>query len=292
MADSDLINALQTSNRSASVLQGIANPPQINPLAAITAGNQAAQAEFQTRGMQAKQALGAILQQATGPDGVVDYGRANALAAQAGPIVQMGLNDQLRSNAELNGAQLSQAKELHGFIGSLAASGVQDTSDANWDNIKMQAVNARLPPSALAEIDRIRALPADQRAGAALPHVISNQDALTRLHIATGGEPIITPQGGASQPGKRSLITGTVTPAGDPILQTLTPAEQHETVDLPDPRKTLPDGTPNPDYGAMKPFTKTERLEMMGFKVLPNGQVIDPRKAGQPGQPGTLGTGR
>jgi hypothetical protein len=48
MADSDLINALQTSNRSASVLQGIANPPQINPLAAITAGNQAAQQAFQT----------------------------------------------------------------------------------------------------------------------------------------------------------------------------------------------------------------------------------------------------
>lgn len=36
MAD-DLINALQTANRSASVLQGIANPPQINPLAAINA---------------------------------------------------------------------------------------------------------------------------------------------------------------------------------------------------------------------------------------------------------------
>ena len=47
MAD-DLINALQTANRSASVLQGIANPPQINPLAAINAENQAAEQSFKT----------------------------------------------------------------------------------------------------------------------------------------------------------------------------------------------------------------------------------------------------
>jgi hypothetical protein len=203
----------------------------------------------------------------------------------------MGLNDQLRSNADLSGAQLSQAKELHGFVGGLATSGVQDTSDANWANIRAQAVNARLPPSAIAEIDRIIAMPENQRAGAALPHVISNQDVLTRLHIATGGEPITINQGGAVQPGKRSLITGAVAPAGAPILMTLTPAEQHETVEMPDTRKTLPDGKPNPDYGTTKPFTKTERLEMMGFKVLPNGQVI---RAGEatPGQPGPLGNGR
>src|SRR4249920_1799850 len=90
MAD-DLVNALQQSNRSASVLQGIANPPQVNPLAAITAGNQAAQAEFQTRGMQAQQALGNILQMSTDANGNVDYQKAHTLAAQAGPVVQMGM---------------------------------------------------------------------------------------------------------------------------------------------------------------------------------------------------------
>ena len=45
---SDTLNALQAANRSASVLQGIANPPQFNPLAAITAGNQAAEQSFRT----------------------------------------------------------------------------------------------------------------------------------------------------------------------------------------------------------------------------------------------------
>src|SRR4051812_37331452 len=56
MAD-DLTNLL-AANRSSSVLQGIANPAQINPLAAITSGNQAAQAEFTTQKMQADRAAG------------------------------------------------------------------------------------------------------------------------------------------------------------------------------------------------------------------------------------------
>jgi hypothetical protein len=75
-------------------------------------------------------------------------------------------------------------------------------------------------------------------------------------------------------------------------MMTLSPAEQNETVNQPDLRKTLPDGTPNPNYGTEQPVTKKEQLEQMGFTVLPNGQVV---KAGQPGQPGAspnLGPGR
>jgi hypothetical protein len=278
---SDTLNALLNAGHVPTVPVG--GQVQFNPLAAITAGNQAAQSEFQTRALQAKQALGAILQQSTGPDGVVDYGRANALAARAGPIVQMGLNEQLRSNADLSGAQLSQARDLHGLVGNLATAGVQDTSDANWQNIRAQAVDARLPPSALAEIDRIIALPENQRAGAALPHVIANQDALTRLHIATGGEPMTLQQGGGTTGAKRSLLTGAITPAGETVPQTMTPEDLNAIQSINDPRRSLPDGSPNPDYGKPKPFTKRQVLEMAGNTVLPNGQVI-PK--------GGLGTGR
>jgi len=56
MAD-DVANLLN-ANRSASVLQGIANPPQVNPLAAIMVGNQAAQADLATQKMLADRAAG------------------------------------------------------------------------------------------------------------------------------------------------------------------------------------------------------------------------------------------
>ena len=45
----DSLNALLQNQRSSSVLQGIANPPTVNPLAALQAGNQVAQQIFQTR---------------------------------------------------------------------------------------------------------------------------------------------------------------------------------------------------------------------------------------------------
>jgi hypothetical protein len=260
---------------------------QVNPLAAITAGNQAAQAEFQTRGMQAQQALGNILQMSTDADGNVDYQKAHTLAAQAGPVVQMGMAKFAGENAALRGAQIQQAGQLHSFIGNLAVSGVQDPSDANWDNIRKQAVNAGMPAGGLAEIDRIRALPADQRSAPALQHVVSNLEALQKLHMSTGGVPTAWSQGGATQGGTYHPITGAIQPAGPALPTTLSAAQLDAPVEISDPRKTLPDGSPNPDYGNKKTFTYREQLEMNGATVLPNGQVIYPR-----GQGGGLGNGR
>ena len=45
----DDLNALLQANHASTVLQGIMNPAQVNPLSAITSANQAAQAEFNTR---------------------------------------------------------------------------------------------------------------------------------------------------------------------------------------------------------------------------------------------------
>ena len=81
MAD-DLVNALQQSNRSASVLQGIANPPQVNPLAAITAGNQAAEQSFRTD--QAQMQTGAA--------------RSAIIAAQAMTVAKDGSDENLAAS--------------------------------------------------------------------------------------------------------------------------------------------------------------------------------------------------
>jgi hypothetical protein len=222
---SDTLNALQAANRSASVLQGIANPPQINPLAAITVGNQAAQAEFQTRGLQAQQAIGQILQQATDENGNVDFQKAHRMAAAAGPVVQMGMMSMAKDASLLRGQQINNAGALHSFVGNLAVSGVQNPSDENWDNIRSQAVNAGMPANGIAEIDRIRALPSDQRPQAAFQHVVSNLDALQRLHIATGGAPVTFDKGNTVQGGTQNPITGALNEAGPPVAKSMTPGQ-------------------------------------------------------------------
>ena len=56
---------------------------------------------------------------------------------------------------------------------------------------------------------------------------------------------------------------------------------------MPDLRKTLPDGSPNPEFMQKKPFTREEQLGQLGYTVTPDGRVV---KTGEPG--GQLGTGR
>jgi hypothetical protein len=163
------------------------SPLVADPAAAIAAGNQAAASLYDLRAKQAQQKIGAILQQATGPDGVVDHQRAQALAAQAGSGVQMGMQSFLTSNSALRGAQTKQAGELHGLVGSMAASLMNDSSDENLAKIRATAVASGLPPSALAEIDRLQALDPKLRGAEAYKHVLANIDALGQL--ARGGYP-------------------------------------------------------------------------------------------------------
>jgi hypothetical protein len=161
---------------------------QVNPLAAVMAGNQAAQEEFKTRGLQAQQALGNILQQSTDPNGNVDYQDAQRRAAAAGPVVQMGMQSYLTNNAQLRGAQINQAGALHSLVGNMAASLMNDPSDENLAKIRASAAT-QLPPSALTEIDRIGALPPEQRGAEAYKHVVANLDTLHQLATTPYGMP-------------------------------------------------------------------------------------------------------
>jgi hypothetical protein len=142
---------------------------------------------YDLRAKQAQQQIGDILQQATGADGVVDHQRAQALAAQAGPGVQVGMQSFLTSNSALRGSQIVQGAALHSLSGNLAASVMNNATDDNMAKIRASAVASGLPPSALAEIDRIAALPEAQRGAEAYKHVVGNIDALGQL--ARGGYP-------------------------------------------------------------------------------------------------------
>jgi hypothetical protein len=215
---SESINALLNAGHVPTVPVG--GQVQFNPLAAINAGNQAAQAEFQTRGLQAQQAIGQILQQATDENGNVDFQKAHRMAASAGPMVQMGMMKFAQDASALKGAQIEQASASHTFVSRLAASGVEDSSDANWANIRAQAVNANAPPQVIAEIDRIRALPEDQRSGVAMQHLKNNLAALDSLQQIQGKRQTVTTPGGTYSyteppPGRGTVFTPNGPAPGD-----------------------------------------------------------------------------
>lgn len=295
MADSDLVNALTTANRSSSVLQGIANPTVFNPLQVIGAANQAAQAEFTTRGLQAQQALGNILQQATDPNGNIDYQKAHTMAAQAGPIVQMGMANFAKDNASLRGSQISQTAAMQKLIGMHNLDLLRDSSD---DNVNRTADDMARNGMPMEQVEKYRStvlgMNPDQRKAFAYR---ANLNSLESLHQVIGQTTLENNNGEMLpvtryQPGPGGGPGGMARGPGA-IPLTLSPAERTKTVEMPDMREKLPDGSPNPDYKRMKPFTTEEHLEMLGYKVLPNGQVVRANQApgATPGK-GPLGTGR
>lgn len=203
---SDTLNQLV---RGPAATFNAGNAVQVNPLAAITAGNQAAVGDYQARAAQANNALGAILQQSTDPNGNVDYQDAQRRAAAAGPLVASGMQSYLTNNAQLRGAQISQAGALHTLVGNMAASLMNDPSDENLAKIRASAAT-QLPPGALTELDRIAALPKEQRGAEAYKHAVANIDALGQLTRGGYGTPVMTQFGGTSAP----VVTTPASPYG------------------------------------------------------------------------------
>jgi hypothetical protein len=161
----DSLNALLQGQRAGSVLEGIAHPAVVNPLAAIQSGTQAAQQVYQTRGLQAQQALGNILQQATDENGNVDYQDAQRRAAAAGPVVQMGMQSYLTNNAQLRGAQINQAGAMNGLMAMHGMTLTKDPSDANVNAVFDNLAANGMPADVVAR-ERARVLamsPADRQ---------------------------------------------------------------------------------------------------------------------------------
>jgi len=182
MAD-DPLNALLQANRSTSVLQGIANPVLVNPLAAINSATQAAGNVFDLRAKQAQQAWGQALQQATDENGNVDYAKAQSIARND-PLAAMGMATNLANNAQLRTAQLNNIAGHMKLVGTSAITVAQDPSDANV-NASFDNLIANGSPRDQVERERARWLgmsPAERQQNA----YRVGQTALEQLHQVIG----------------------------------------------------------------------------------------------------------
>jgi hypothetical protein len=103
------LGAYQAETSRGNVLNAIAHPNVVDPVGDMAKAYQTFNALSAARQTIANQQIGGILQQATDPDtGQVDYGQAQKLAAQAGPTVQLGMQNMLANNATQRGQQIQQ----------------------------------------------------------------------------------------------------------------------------------------------------------------------------------------
>ena len=106
---SDTTNALSgSSGANSGLINAIAHPTVVNPLAAYQSALQVAKSDYEVQQLRANKAIGDILQQSTDENGNVNYETAGRLAAAAGPVVQSGMQTYLRNASELRGQQLEQ----------------------------------------------------------------------------------------------------------------------------------------------------------------------------------------
>lgn len=280
---SDLVNALQEASGGGGSLP---KPVVVNPLAAMQGAAQTAQSVYGVREKQAQQAVGDILQQATGPDGTIDYPKAQALAARAGPIVQMGMASFLKDASALKGAQMQQGVGRNAAVGN-AIVGALTGDDAGLHDrvaagLRGLIANGVMTPDEATkwaltmpnDPAQIRQRLEQLRISLAPPDQQETNIYGTRGTINTG----TGTQGVVQAPASRG---GGITPGGAVIPHGLTPEQEAEIVEVTDTRKTLPDGSPNPNYNQKVPMTRGDLLRSAG---------IDPRNPG--GVNTNLGTGR
>jgi hypothetical protein len=290
----DDLNALLQANRSSSVLEGIANPPQFNPLAAQNSAVQAASAMYGIREKQAQQAWGDILQQATDENGNVDYQKAQRLAAGT-PAASMGMMSALKDTSALRGSQINNTAGHMALLGTAAMTVARDPRDANvhaaFDNLAAHGV-----PREEIERERARwlAMPEAERQQNAFRIGLTNLSGLQRvLGLTTttnvGGQevPVTTVQpqpglpGGATVQGQGS-VDRTVDPGSLTGFTTRLATEEDERAGLGKAGTTI--YTPTPDmitrggYGKLLPPGVRGGCAAPGAPgvVTRDGQVVSP----------------
>lgn len=106
----DTIDNLLAANRSSGVLNAIANPPQVNPLAAMNSAAEAVRSRYGVQQMSAALAAGRAYQAATDPNtGNVDTLQANKILA-ADPAGTLAMQTTATSGQTLQQAQ--QTRDL------------------------------------------------------------------------------------------------------------------------------------------------------------------------------------
>lgn len=212
----------------ADILDAIAHPNVVNPLAAYGAAADVANKVNSNTLFRAQLAAGRAYQQATDPTtGVVDPGRAAALIA-ADPNAAATAQASATSGQALTGAQQDQAMARSNYI-SAALAPVLKLDDSQLAGGVHQALQQAVADKVLTPAQAIAAgmnLPTDPgqlRARLQQVQIRGQPPELAQRSIS--GTPTIVNTGGTLVPGTQSTQTGAFTPAGGSMPNTLSPGE-------------------------------------------------------------------
>jgi hypothetical protein len=256
---SDSINALIGAQHNASVIDSLANPPQVNMLGSISRATEAAQGVMRMRALQSQQAWGEALQQSTDPNtGAVDYSKATALAAKD-PRMPMGMAGATEGASARTTEQLARAHTLLGMTYG-AVGGLPE----NATRAQVMAVLGRLKAAGAPGVDEeMAAVPQND---ADVPAYVKQMNlaassAMDQFHtrvgtpttINQGGQIVGTTQAPPDQGG------GLRTPSGAAIPLGLTAEQWNAPVQ----------GYRNPDTGQPEAITQGQLLQRL--KLAPPG---------------------
>jgi hypothetical protein len=179
----------------------------------------------------ANEAIGNILQQSTDAQGNVDYGTANALAAKAGPRVQMGMQTMLANNSARRGEQIDQGSAMYNHAARSSMSLMYDPSDANLEAVRgdLKRQWPGMSTQIDSEFDAAKAMQPAQRVQWAYRHGVGAMDASGRMKMSPYGETAGHDVGGAIVAGTTTQASpyapGGLTIGGGGLGRTLTPGE-------------------------------------------------------------------
>jgi len=272
----DLENLLQSSGRSSSVLGAIANPAQVNVLGAYGAAADTAGKIYGVQDLQSQKAWGEALQQSTGPDGVTDYQKASAIAAQ-NPLAAMGMMKGLTGSTALSGAVQTQGTARNQMLTDAMSSALNAPDDQLHDAV-VAGTQKLVASGALTQEQAHRALlnmPSD-------PAQLRTQMERNRISLLPPGmqQPAIYGAKGTTTDANgniigtsQSLQSGAVTqaqPTGTGPYQGMSPEQRNTIVQVPYPQ-FLEDGkTPNPNWGRTFPMKAGDLIPIL--PTTPPGQ--------------------
>jgi hypothetical protein len=243
----DLVNALS----GGGLLNSIAHPTVVNPLAAYGQAAQVAQGIWANRESQAKQLAGQAAQGAIDPaTGQYNAEQNRTLLNQAGPGAALAAQQSLLNTQSLSNDQLAQAKAKISWVN--AASGAALQSGDYSDSAMLKLFQGGIANGMLT-------LPEVQRQMALLPPDAAGRQQWLQQHQMTAAstQQQLDQTYGSRQPVNTGPTTEfpVVPPAsaggpGPVVPMGLSPGEGAQRVPTIDNNLYMPDGkTPNPNYG-------------------------------------------
>ncbi len=195
----DDLNSLLQANRSSSVLEGIANPPQFNPLAAQNSAVQAAHNMLTLRGLQAKEAAGQAYQGAINPEtGEFDPNRLRTLLSQ-NPTAAMEAGATLSNTQNISSNQLEQARAKATWVNARSGAALESGDFSDGAMLKLFQEGMANGVLTLPEVQRQLALIPPDAAGRERwlrEHQMTSASVQQQLDQTQGTRQVInTPQG-------------------------------------------------------------------------------------------------